>query len=122
MLGILSGSIRHVGSPASLYSETSPQENSGESAQPSNRGHLLPIVLGLIGSVFAARASGFQFPQRRRSQRPHPSLPYGIISSEAEVPSPEEIESHNGITTFLILICTTIFADQIRRNRGPNPR
>ena len=122
ILGILNGSIQHVGSPASLFSEPFSQENSGESAQPSNRGPLLPIVLGLIGSVFAARASGFQFPQRRRSQRPNPSLPYGIIPSEVDVPSPEENESHNGITTFLILICTTIFADQIRRNRGPNSR
>ena len=125
ILEILNGSIRHVGSPASLFSEPPPQENSGESAQPSNGGHLLPIVVGLIGSVFAARASGFQFPQRRRSQTPDPSLPYGIIPSEADVPLAEESGesgSHNGLTTLFILICTTIFGVQIRRNRGPNPR
>ena len=125
ILGILNGTIRHVGTPADLFSEVPPQENSGESAHPSNGGNLLPIVVGLIGSVFAARASGLQFPQRRRSQSPQPSLPYGIIPSETDVPLAEESGesgSHNGLTTLFILICTTIFGVQIRRNRGPNPR
>ena len=119
ILGILNGTIRHVGTPADLFSEAPSQENSGESAHPSNGGNLLPIVVGLIGSVFAARASGFQFPQRRRSQSPQPS---GIIPSEALAEDSEDSGSYNGLTTLFILICTTIFGVQIRRNRGPNPR
>ena len=120
-------------------SEASPQQDSWQSAettqqtqqnptlnqtfpQPSNRGRLLPIVLGLVGSGFAARAAGFQFPQRQRYQRANPSLPYGIISSQVDVPLAEDSGGHNGITSLLILICTTIFADRIKRNRGPNPR